>query len=51
VVPETPDDGNMEIDGAANTAKAGTITARITMTAEAQNTNDALFFNFFNIIC
>jgi hypothetical protein len=51
VVPETPDDGDMEIDGAANTVSVGAITARITMMIKTQNTIDALFVNFFNIIC
>jgi len=51
VVPETPDDGDMEIDGAANTGRVGAITARITMMIKTQNNITALFLNFFNIIC
>jgi hypothetical protein len=51
VVPETPDDGDMEIDGAANTDRVGAITARITTMIKTQNSNKALFLNFFNIIC
>jgi hypothetical protein len=51
VVPETPDDGDMEIDGAANTGRVGAITARITMMIKTQNTIDEPFLNFFNIIC
>jgi hypothetical protein len=49
LVPDTPDDGDIEIDGAANTGSAGMITARSVITNTMANINAAPVFVF--IIC
>jgi hypothetical protein len=45
-VPETPDEGDIEIAGAASAGSAGTIAARITMRSKRLNMDDALIFIF-----
>jgi hypothetical protein len=48
-VPETPEEGDIEIEGAAETGSAGAIAARITMRSKILKMNDAL--NFIFITC